>query len=58
MGILIRNENLLVKTFEFSLSFYPYVPEENGWVLDVGRLNNFTTRPGDFAFTQPGVVGY
>ncbi len=58
MGILIRNENLLVKTFEFSLSFYPYVPEENGWVLDVGRFNNFTTRPGDFAFTQPGVVGY
>jgi hypothetical protein len=58
MGILIRNENLLVKTFEFSLSFYPYVPEENGWVLDVGRFNNFTTRPCDFAFTQPGVVGF
>lgn len=58
MGILIRNESLLVKTFEFSISFYPYVPEENGSVLDVGRFNNFTIRPGDFAFTQPGVVGY
>lgn len=58
LGILVRNENLLVKTFEVSLSFYPYVPEEDGWVLDVGRYTDFTARLADFAFTQPAVVGY
>jgi len=58
LGILIRNENLLVKTFEVSFSFYPYVPEEDGWVFDVGRYRNFTNRLNDFAFTQPNVVGY
>lgn len=58
LGILVRNENLLAKTFEVSLSFYPYVPEEDGWILDVGRYANFTTRFSDFAFTQPGVAGY
>lgn len=58
LGILVRNENLLVKTFEVSLSFYPYVPEEDGWVLDAGRYMNFSARLADFAFTQPAVVGY
>lgn len=58
LGILVRNENLLVKTFEVSLSFYPYVPEEDGWVLDAGRYTDFTARLNDYAFTQPGVVGY
>ncbi|WKZ66283.1 MAG: hypothetical protein QY325_16155 [Flavobacteriales bacterium] len=58
LGILVRNENLLVKTFEVSLSFYPYVPEEDGWVLDAGRYTDFTPRLADFAFTQPAVVGY
>lgn len=58
LGMLIRNENLLVKTFQLSFSFYPYVPEENGWVFDAGRFTDFTTRPGDFTFTQPNVVGY
>jgi hypothetical protein len=58
LGILVRNENLLVKTFEVSFSFYPYVPEENGWVLDAGRFTDFTPRLSDFAFSQPNVVGY
>mgnify|MGYP001304168258 FL=1 len=58
LGILVRNENLLVKTFQVSISFYPYVPEEDGWVLDVGRYMNFSARLADFAFTQPAVVGY
>ena len=58
LGILIRNENLLVKTFEVSFSFYPYVPEEDGAVFDVGRYSNFTPRLNDFTFTQPNVVGY
>jgi hypothetical protein len=58
LGVLIRNENLLIKTFEFSVSFYPYIPEQNGAVFDADRFTNFTARLNDFAFTSPGLVGY
>ncbi len=58
LGLLIRNENLLVKTFEVTFNFYPYVPEENGWVFDVGRYGNYTTRLNDYSFTQPGTVAF
>ena len=58
LGILVRNENLLVKTFEVSLSFYPFVPEDNGAVLEVGSFNSFALNARNFAFTRPDVVGY
>lgn len=57
-GILIRNENLLVSTFEIALSIFPYVPEQGGAVLDVGRYTNFSLKAPDFSFSQPAVVGY
>jgi len=57
-GILIRNENLLVSTFEVALSIFPYVPEQGGAVFEVGRYNNFSVKAPDFSFTQPDVVGY
>lgn len=58
LGLLIRNENLLVKTFEVTFNFYPYVPEENGRVFDMGRYSDYAPRLNDYAFTQPAVVGY
>lgn len=58
LGLLVRNENLLVNTFEVSLSFYPYIPDEQRAIIDAGRFTNFTVRAPDFVFTQPGVVGY
>ncbi len=57
LGILVRNENLLVETFEVSLSFYPFVPE-NGGIWEVGSFDSFSLKPPDFSFTQPDVVGY
>ena len=58
LGILVRNENLLVKTFEVSLSFYPFIPEHNGAVFQVGSFNSFALNARGFAFTRPDVVGY
>lgn len=58
LGLLIRNENLLVNTFEVSFSFFPFVPEEQGSVFDSGRFTNFSLRAPGFEFTQPDVVGY
>lgn len=58
LGILIRNENLLIKTFELSFSFYPYVPGQVGAVFDPGRFFDLTPKLDDMAFTAPGLVGY
>jgi hypothetical protein len=58
LGLLLRNEHLLVRTFQVTLNVYPHVPGEAGGVFDAGRYDNYTLRAPDFAFTQPAVVGY
>ena len=58
LGILVRNENLLVSTFEVSLSFYPYMPGNGRNVFEVGSFLDFSLKAPDFSFTRPDVVGY
>lgn len=58
LGILVRNENLLVNTFEVSLSFFPYIPDDGRGVFEVGSFTDFSLKAPDFAFTRPAVVGY
>jgi hypothetical protein len=45
LGVLIKNENLVINTFQFSLSFYPHIP---GKGYDVFKVNSFRTT--DFGF--------
>ena len=47
LGVLIRNENLVISTFQFSISFYPSIP---GAGLDVFKINAFNTT--DFGLTD------
>lgn len=47
LGVLIRNENLVISTFQFSISFYPSIP---GSGLDVFKINAFSTT--DFGLTD------
>ena len=58
LGILVRNENLLVSTFEISLSFFPYMPDNGRNVFEAGSFLDFSLKAPDFSFTQPDVVGY
>ncbi len=58
LGILVRNERLLMNTFEVALSFYPYVPEENGALWRHNAFTNFNTGLRGFDFTQPTLIGY
>jgi hypothetical protein len=44
-GVLIKNENLIISTFQFSISFYPIIP---GYGEDVFKMNSFKTT--DFGF--------
>ena len=45
LGILVKNENLVFKTFQISISFYPLIP---GTGQDVFKMNSFKTT--DFGF--------
>jgi hypothetical protein len=44
-GVLIKNENLVFKTFQISISFYPIIP---GHGQDIFKINSFSTT--DFGF--------
>jgi len=45
VGVLIKNENLVLNTFQISLSFYPIIPEKGN---NIFKINSFSTT--DFGF--------
>jgi hypothetical protein len=56
LGVLIKNENLVFNTFQFSISFYPLIP---GIGQNVFKLNSFrTTDLGfrDFEIGKPNNI--
>ena len=58
LGLLIRNENLLVKSFEISVGFYPYLPGGNTAILQMNPATSYSLRARDFDFSKPGVIGF
>ena len=56
IGVLIKNENLIINTFQFSISFYPSIPG-NG--QDIFKINSFNTSDfgfRDFEIGKPAIV--
>ena len=56
LGILIKNENLVMSTFQFSFSFYPVIP---GMGNNIFKLNSFKTADfgfRDFEIGKPGTI--
>lgn len=47
VGVLIKNENLILNAFQFSFSFFPTMP---GYGTDVLKMNSFKTT--DFGFSN------
>lgn len=47
VGVLIKNENLILNTFQFTFSFFPTMP---GYGNDVLKMNSFKT--SDFGFSN------
>ncbi|MFT3883932.1 MAG: hypothetical protein QM724_00445 [Flavobacteriales bacterium] len=58
LGLLVRNENLLVRTFEVSVGFFPYVPDKGGSLLEFNNFGSFSSRAADFTFAEPGVIAF
>ncbi len=58
LGVLIKNENLVFSTFQFSIAFYPIIP---GTGPDIFKPNSFRTSDfgfRDFEIEKPRVVPY
>jgi hypothetical protein len=56
LGVLIKNENLIISTFQFSFSFYPVIP---GSGQNIFKFNSFKTTDfgfRDFKIEKPDIV--
>ncbi len=58
LGLLIKNDNLVFNTFQFSVSFYPSIPgyKQNAIKVNSFKTNDFGFR--DFEIGKPSVIGY
>lgn len=57
LGLLVRNERLLVKTFDLSIGLFPYLPSGGANVV-LDPFNSVDPRLRDYAFTRPGEVAF
>lgn len=58
VGVLVKNENLIINTFQFSLSFYPLIP---GKGQNIFKMNSFKTNDfgyRNFEMGKPAIVGF
>ncbi len=58
LGLLVRNEYLLVKTFQVNIGFYPDVPGSGNATTLFNPISGFQVGARSYAFTQPETVGY
>lgn len=58
IGLLVRNEYLLVKTFEVSIGFYPDVPGSANATTVFNPISGFDLGARGYAFSRPEEVGY
>jgi hypothetical protein len=58
LGVLLKNEHLIINTFQISIAFYPTIP---GMGNNVFKMNSFQTADfgfKDFAIGKPAVVTF
>lgn len=58
LGVLIKNEYLVWKTFQFTMGLYPYVPGKNGSVVKFNPIKTYDFRFKDFSIDRPEILPY
>jgi hypothetical protein len=58
MGLLIKNEYLVLNTFQVSVAFYPLIPGEGRNVFKKNPVKTTDYGLRDFDFSRPGMVSY
>jgi hypothetical protein len=56
LGILIRNDNLIISTFQFSVSYYPSIPGKGDNVFKANSLRTSDFGFRDFEIGKPGLM--
>jgi hypothetical protein len=57
-GLMVRNENLLTSTFQFSVGFYPFFPDNGNDKFVYNPITSFTLRVRTFSVSRPEFVSY
>jgi hypothetical protein len=55
-GLLIKNELLVIKTFQIAIGIYPFIPEENGATFRLNPYKTYDFTFDDFEIQSPAVV--
>jgi hypothetical protein len=58
LGILLRNENLLNSTFQFSVGYYPVLPPGQNKNFITEPVTSFTLRVNGFSVFKPDFADY
>jgi hypothetical protein len=58
IGVLVRNENLIINSFRFSIAFYPNEPGREGLDFKINPFGAYDLRFNDFFLSKPGPVAY
>ncbi len=58
LGVLIKNENLVINTFQVSISFYPLIPGMGRNILRLNSINTTDFGFRDFEIEKPGRIKY
>lgn len=58
LGMLIKNNYLLINTFQLSFTFYPFLPEKGYNILNLNAYKTTDYGLNDFEISKPLVVEY
>jgi len=58
LGVMLRNENLLTSTFQFSVGAYPFFPDDGKFTLKYNPIASFTLRVRAFSVSKPEFISY
>jgi len=58
IGLMLRNENLLNSTFQFSMGMYPFFPDGGNYQFIYNPVGSFTLRVRSFSVSRPEFVSY
>jgi len=58
LGLLIKNNYLMINTFQISITFYPYLPGSGNNILNINAYKTSDYGFDDFEISKPKVVDY
>ncbi len=58
LGLLIRNEHLIVNTFQISVGLYPYIPDNGLFLFKLNPVSGYGVRARDYNIGKPELVPY